>query len=83
MSKSKSRWLSGERIAPGPLTAGMSASALIDQSFLAYNAGRLKTAGREFFSRFGGTSFSWPTLAPLSLVLKPGRCQTVRPVMIM
>jgi len=46
VSKSKSRWLSGERIAPGPLTAGTSASALIDQCFLAYNAGRLKTAGR-------------------------------------
>lgn len=46
MSKSKSRWLAGDRIAPDPLTAGLSASALIDQSFLAYNAGRLKTAAR-------------------------------------
>ncbi len=44
MSDSKSRWLSGRRINPQPIRRGVSATELIDTTFLAYNAGRLRKA---------------------------------------
>jgi hypothetical protein len=43
---SKSRWLSGPRIAPEPIAKGVGAADLIDQVFLSYNAGRLQKASR-------------------------------------
>jgi len=43
-----SRYLSGKRIAPGPIAAGVTAADLIDEAFLAYNAGRLREACRLF-----------------------------------
>jgi deoxyhypusine synthase len=42
----KSKWLSGKRIDPQPIGAGVSAADLIDSTFLAYNAGRLQKAAR-------------------------------------
>jgi deoxyhypusine synthase len=44
----KKRWLSGERIDPDPLRRGLTVTELIDGAFLAYNAGRLRTASRLF-----------------------------------
>lgn len=41
-------WLSGQRIAPAPLRPGLSARELVDNAFLAYNAGRLREACRLF-----------------------------------
>ena len=49
--KGGSRYLSGNRIAPAPIGAGASAADLIDQAFLAYNAGRLREACRLFTER--------------------------------
>lgn len=49
--KGRSRYLSGNRIAPAPIGPGASAADLIDQSFLAYNAGRLREACRLFTER--------------------------------
>ena len=43
---SKSKWLSGNRINPAPITGGVSAADLLDQAYLAYNAGRLQKAAR-------------------------------------
>ena len=43
---SKSKWLSGQRINPEPIQAGVGAADLIDAAFLAYNAGRLQKAAR-------------------------------------
>ena len=48
MADSKKQWLSGERIDPTPLRKGLTVSALVDGAFLAYNAGKLKTAARLF-----------------------------------
>mgnify|MGYP001144207520 CR=1 FL=1 len=42
----KNRYLSGPRIQPEPIRAGMSADELVDRVFLAYNAGRIQTAAR-------------------------------------
>jgi deoxyhypusine synthase len=47
----KSRYLSGARIAPKPITGGMSAADLIDTAFLAYNGGRLREGCRLFTER--------------------------------
>ena len=41
-----SSFLSGARIAPGGIGKGMSAADLVDQAFLAYNAGRLGDGAR-------------------------------------
>jgi len=41
-----SEFLSGQRIAPGGLRAGISAADLVDEAFLAYNGGRLGEAAR-------------------------------------
>jgi deoxyhypusine synthase len=46
VSDSGQRWLSGRRIDPRPIQAGVTADRLIDDTFLAYNAGRLRTAAR-------------------------------------
>ncbi len=42
----KNRFLSGPRIRPRPVTAGMKVDELVDGAFLAYNAGRLQQAAR-------------------------------------
>ena len=39
-------FLSGKRIAPPPIAPGIAAADLIDQTFLAYNGGRLREAAR-------------------------------------
>jgi deoxyhypusine synthase len=51
-SKEKNRYLRGQKIYPTPLTAGMSVDQLVDQAFLAYNAGRLQSACRLFVEKF-------------------------------
>ncbi len=48
MGERTDRWLRGERINPDPITRNLSVDRLIDQTFLAYNAGRLKKAARLF-----------------------------------
>ncbi|MDQ3805723.1 MAG: deoxyhypusine synthase [Acidobacteriota bacterium] len=48
MSKKKSKFLSGRRIDPRPLTGDVSLPDLIDETFLAYNAARLREACRLF-----------------------------------
>jgi deoxyhypusine synthase len=45
-SMSKSRFLRGNRIAPPPVAADVTAADLIDQAFLAYNGGRLREGCR-------------------------------------
>jgi deoxyhypusine synthase len=40
------RWLAGERILPAPIGRGLTVDRLIEQCFLAYNAGKLQTAAR-------------------------------------
>ncbi|MBI4468194.1 MAG: deoxyhypusine synthase [Acidobacteria bacterium] len=47
----KSRYLSGKRIDPTPIQAGISLVDLIDDNFMAYNAARLREACRLFVSR--------------------------------
>jgi deoxyhypusine synthase len=47
----KQGFLSGRRIDPQPIAAGMSVSALIDQTFLAYNSGRLREAAQLLVKR--------------------------------
>ena len=48
---SRSRYLSGARIAPEPIRAGASAAELIDNAFLSYNAGRLREGCRLYAER--------------------------------
>jgi deoxyhypusine synthase len=48
VSESKKRWLSGPRIDPGPIRPDQPVADLVDESFLAYNAGRLQRAARLF-----------------------------------
>src|SRR6266550_1872274 len=48
MAKSKSKFLKGRRIDPAPITGKLSVADLIDESFLAYNAARLREACRLF-----------------------------------
>ncbi len=45
-SESRNRWLSGRRINPEPIRAGIGVAELVDHTFLAYNAGRLQKAAR-------------------------------------
>ena len=47
----KSRYLRGQKIYPTPLTSGMSVDQMVDQAFLAYNAGRLQSACRLFVEK--------------------------------
>jgi deoxyhypusine synthase len=51
MGDGKKRWLSGDRIDPEPLGKGTTVSEVVDGAFLAYNAGKLKTASRLFVER--------------------------------
>jgi deoxyhypusine synthase len=46
-----SKWLSGNRINPEPIRKDVAAADLIDQTFLAYNAGRLQKAARLFVEK--------------------------------
>jgi deoxyhypusine synthase len=47
----RSRFLSGARIEPAPVTKNMRAADLIDTAFLAYNGGRLREGCRLFAER--------------------------------
>jgi deoxyhypusine synthase len=47
----KSRYLSGARIAPQPVSKDITAADLIDTAFLAYNGGRLRDGCRLFTER--------------------------------
>jgi len=48
MSKKKSKYLSGRRIDPKPIAGRETVADLIDETFLAYNAGRLREACQLF-----------------------------------
>jgi len=48
MAGKKSKFLQGRRIDPGPITKKISVADLIDESFLAYNAARLREACQLF-----------------------------------
>jgi deoxyhypusine synthase len=48
MAKRKSRFLQGRRIDPAPITKRIGVADLIDESFLAYNAARLREACHLF-----------------------------------
>jgi deoxyhypusine synthase len=48
MAKHKSKFLKGRRIDPAPITKQIDAADLIDESFLAYNAARLREACHLF-----------------------------------
>lgn len=51
MSRKKSDYLRGPRIDPRPITGQEPVADLIDNAFLAYNAGRLRDAARLFVER--------------------------------
>ena len=51
MAERKSKWLSGTRINPEPIRGGVGVADLVDQVFLAYNAGRLQKASRLFVEK--------------------------------
>ena len=51
MAKQKSKYLQGKRIDPAPITNKTSVADLIDESFLAYNAARLREACQLFTKR--------------------------------
>jgi deoxyhypusine synthase len=48
MAKHKSKFLQGRRIDPAPITKKITVAELIDESFLAYNAARLREACQLF-----------------------------------
>lgn len=48
MAKHKSKYLQGKRIDPAPITKTTTVADLIDESFMAYNAARLREACRLF-----------------------------------
>jgi deoxyhypusine synthase len=48
MAKKKSKFLGGRRIDPAPITSKISITDLVDESFLAYNAARLREACQLF-----------------------------------
>src|SRR6476661_9718767 len=48
MAKKLSRFLSGKRIDPTPISKKMALADLIDESFMAYNAARLREACQLF-----------------------------------
>src|SRR5678809_298003 len=48
MAKHKSKFLKGRRIDPAPIEKGIGVADLIDESFLAYNAARLREACQLF-----------------------------------
>ena len=47
----KSKYLSGARILPKPITGGMDAADVIDNAFISYNGGRLREGCRLFAER--------------------------------
>jgi deoxyhypusine synthase len=51
MAERKSKWLSGARINPEPIRGAVSVADLVDQAFLAYNAGRLQKASRLYVEK--------------------------------
>jgi len=51
MSGRKSTVLKGARIAPDPMTPGMTVEQMVDTAFLAYNAARLRESCRLFVER--------------------------------
>jgi deoxyhypusine synthase len=51
MTKRKKDYLRGQRIDPKPITGTETAAELIENSFLAYNAGRLRDAARLFVEK--------------------------------
>jgi deoxyhypusine synthase len=51
MAKHKSKFLQGRRIDPAPITGQTSVADLIDESFMAYNAARLREACQLFTKR--------------------------------
>src|ERR671925_1386846 len=48
MAKKKSKYLSGRRIDPRPITGDVALADLVDETFLAYNAARLREACQLF-----------------------------------
>ncbi len=48
MGKKQSKYLSGRRIDPRPITGGEAVADLVDETFLAYNAARLREACQLF-----------------------------------
>ncbi len=48
MAKKQSRFLRGPRILPPPVARGIGVGALVDDHFLAYNAGRLREAAKLY-----------------------------------
>src|SRR5919109_4902311 len=48
MAKKKSKYLSGRRIDPRPITGDVALAELVDEAFLAYNAARLREACQLF-----------------------------------
>ena len=51
MSDSRKPWLSGERIDPAPIARGLGVADLVDRTYLAYNAGKLRTAAQLFVQK--------------------------------
>jgi deoxyhypusine synthase len=51
MGKAKSKFLRGKRIDPAPIEKNISVADLIDESFLAYNAARLREACQLFTTK--------------------------------
>src|SRR5215203_5114632 len=51
MAKKKSKFLSGKRIDPAPIDKNTALADLIDESFMAYNAARLREACRLFVEK--------------------------------
>ena len=51
MSKKKSKFLSGKRIDPAPIAKNTALADLVDESFMAYNAARLREACRLFTNK--------------------------------
>src|SRR5262245_61097799 len=48
MAKKKSKYLTGRKIDPAPISTNISVADLVDESFLAYNAARLREACQLF-----------------------------------
>jgi deoxyhypusine synthase len=51
MTDARHEYLRGQRIDPGPITGTETVADLVDNAFLAYNAGRLREASRLFVER--------------------------------
>ena len=51
MAKKKSKFLSGKRIDPTPIAKTTTLADLVDESFMAYNAARIREACRLFTNK--------------------------------